>query len=208
MKGLWAGVIPRILTFNVGVLVFFVLSYVPLPLPYSYNHVGIILFITIPLSIIMAFMLFRRTHFDKRMIVIFAGLLLLGSLALFELHFEEDGNIKFNALAALAVLTGGWVISSLIAFRSWRKGGDQAWSNAASGVDEALFTTSLMWLSPFFAELLVLLNWHLKGVFAENFENLVLGGGGFNDILFILGFATLVSSGLYALIASKGLLAK
>ena len=43
----------------------------------------------------------------------------------------------------------------------------------------------------------------LKGVFAENFENLVLGGMGFNDILFILGFANLVSSGLCALIQNK-----
>jgi len=56
-----------------------------------------------------------------------------------------------------------------------------------------------MWLSPFISELLVFLDWQLRGVFTENFKNFVLGGNSFNDILFVLGFATLVSSGLFAL---------
>ena len=60
-----------------------------------------------------------------------------------------------------------------------------------------------MWISPLIAELLVLLDWQLKGEFTENIQDIVLGGAGLDDLLFILGFATVISTGLFALLATK-----
>jgi hypothetical protein len=109
---------------------------------------------------------------------------------------EEDR--KFGAFTSLAILISSWVLSALPFV--WNKGKTAFSLFEVKATDYALFATSLMWYSPFFAELLVLLNWQLQGVFGEKIGNLVLGGAGLNDTLFILGFATLVSSGLYAII--------
>ena len=191
-----------VVSFNLGILVFFILSYVQLPLPYSWNHFGIILFITLPLSFIMDMLIFERSHHDNRIGLAHAFLVALYAILFFSIHFEEAGNIKFNALASLVIMISSWILSAIPFLY---KDGTIALSRLDTRItDYALFATSLMWYAPFFAELLVLLDWQLKGVFAENFEQIVLGGAGFNDMLFILGSATLVSTGLNALVASKG----
>ena len=204
--------------FLIGIAVFQLLLYFPISLPYNWNyldwsHLGIIPLITILVSIIMAFMLFRRNHYAKRIVLAFAGLVLLFTFILFIIHFEENGitistgitlsftrlAINFNGWALLAVMVSSWVLSSFPFLWKTRT----VTVIESMRIDYALLATSVMWLSPFLAELLVLLDWQMKGVFAEKVRGLVLGGNGLNDLLFILGFATLISTGLYALFATK-----
>ena len=93
-----------VIAFNLGILVFFILSYVPLALPYSWNHIGIILFITLPLSLIMDMLIFERSNHENRIGLAHACLVALYASLFFSIHFEEDGNIRFNALASLAIM--------------------------------------------------------------------------------------------------------
>jgi hypothetical protein len=189
---------------NIGVAVFLLLGYCSIPSPYrwtflNWNHFGIVALLAITVSIVMAFMLFRRNLHYRRVLLAFAGLVILYSFLFFIVHFEENGNISFNGLTALAVLVSGWILSAF----------PFIWKNRIACIveekatDYALLATSVMWLSPFLAELLVLLDWQLKGEFAERIQLLVLGGNGLNDLLFILGFVTFISTGLYALLATR-----
>jgi len=142
----------------------------------------------------MDILIFERSHHNNKIGLAHACLVALYSVLFFSIHFEEAGNIRFNALASLTIMISSWVLSAIpFLYKDGKLSFSQLDANAT---DYALFTTSLMWYSPFFGELLVLLDWQLQGVFAENFEHFVLGGAGFNDVLFVLGFATLVSSGL------------
>lgn len=203
---LWIRIGVLAVFFNIGVAVFLLLGYIPIPSPYNWNllnwnHFGIIPFFTIPLSIIMAFMLFRRNYQDRQILLAFIGLVVLYSFVFFIVHFEENGNIRFNGLTSLVVLVSSWILSALPFL--WNNGRITFSSVENKGKDYALLATGIMWIAPLVAELLVLLNWHLHGVFSENIEHLVIGGNGFNDLLFIPGFATLASIGLYAIVSPR-----
>jgi hypothetical protein len=54
--------------------------------------------------------------------------------------------------------------------------------------DSIYFATSIMWLSPFFAEMLILFRWLILGQYWLRMSYMVLGGNGINDILFFFGF--------------------
>jgi len=64
-------------------------------------------------------------------------------------------------------------------------------------------TTSVMWLSPLATEVIIGLSWYIDGTYAEKTVNSVWGGMGFNDLLFLLGFITLLFSGLLAIFGPK-----
>jgi hypothetical protein len=156
---------------------------VSLPLPYGLSslnwiHIGIVPFVTVPLSIFMVMVLFRRNHPAKRIAVSCLGLVLLFSLVLFVLHFEGAGvvgssgitvnvarsAISFDGFALLAVMISCWGLSAVPFI--WKFRHTSAGSEKSKRANYALLASSVMWLSPFFAELLVFLDWGLRSVFA------------------------------------------
>jgi hypothetical protein len=155
----------------------------------------------VPFSAFLALLFFRRVSYGKRFLFCFAGLVVLYALFFFGVHFEEDSGIKFDWFVSLIGMVPSWVLAAVPFL--WKTRTSIISAIESKRVEYALLTASVMWMSPFLAELLVLLDWQTKGVFAEKVEHFVLGGAGLNDLLFILGFATFISTGLYALLAKK-----
>ena len=59
--------------------------------------------------------------------------------------------------------------------------------------DSIFFAASIMWLSPFLAEILLLLSWFIRGNLWNRLSYMVLGGSGTNDVLFFYGFWVFIS---------------
>jgi hypothetical protein len=55
-------------------------------------------------------------------------------------------------------------------------------------LDSVLFAASIMWLSPFTADILFLLKWWSLGILEHKLSYMVLGGSGTNDVVFFYGF--------------------
>lgn len=57
-----------------------------------------------------------------------------------------------------------------------------------AALDSIYFGTSIMWLSPFLAELVIWAKWYMIGIFWEKASYMTLGGNGTRDVLFWYGF--------------------
>jgi len=62
------------------------------------------------------------------------------------------------------------------------------------------FSSGIMWLSGFIAELIVLFRWQNEGVLIERINYMVLGGAGFNDVLAFYGIVTTFTSILFFIV--------
>jgi hypothetical protein len=65
------------------------------------------------------------------------------------------------------------------------------------------FASTIMWLAPFFADILVMAKWYVSGVLESRLAYMVLGGNGANDVLFFYGFWLLISMELFHLFGRK-----
>jgi len=68
--------------------------------------------------------------------------------------------------------------------------------------DSIFFAASIMWLSPFLAEILLLLSWFIQGKLWNRLSCMVLGGSGTNDVLFFYGFWVFISIGFFHFLTS------
>jgi len=67
--------------------------------------------------------------------------------------------------------------------------------------DSTFFAASIMWLSPFLAEMLIMLKWYTWGNLGHRLTYMVLGGKGTNDVLFFYGFWLFISVEFFHLLA-------
>lgn len=138
--------------FNLAVLIFLLLVFIPLPAScnwalLNWSHLGVLCFFTVPLSIILTLLFFRRVSYGKRFLFFFAGLVVLYALFFFGIHFEEDSSIKFNWFVSLLGLVSSWVLAAVPFL--WKTRTSIISAIESERTEYALLTTSVMWMSPF-----------------------------------------------------------
>jgi hypothetical protein len=162
------------------------------------KYIEILPIITLFASAIMIIELLKSTEGNRKIIFSTITLGLVYALLFLKISKYDQGNINFNTVYLLSIMVISWVLGLLPFF--WKKNhftltGD--WKNYF------FLTTSLMWLSPLITEITIWLSWYTNGTFAEKTIDCVLGYNGFNDFLFILGFETMIFSGLVAILLPK-----
>lgn len=141
-----------------------------------------IILIIIPLSVFMLHKLFvslnylknKVTHLTVFFILTYSSIILATASESFE-------GITFD-IETIKVLSHFVFLISILISLEWIP--SLKFSSERSVLDSVFFAASIMWLSPFIAELFIWTKWSIIGIAFERASHFTIGGAGTQDILF------------------------
>jgi hypothetical protein len=105
--------------FAVGIAIFVLLDYIPIPAPYNWdqqnwNHIGVLPFATVFVSIMLLARFFKSNSYGKGTLLCVIGLIAFCSYAFLKIHQVEMGNINFNAFSSILIMISSWIMTGLL----------------------------------------------------------------------------------------------
>jgi len=128
------------------------------------------------------------------------GLILIATITMYLTSIDDPKEVVFNTriLNYLTLLTYSIAVLPFL----WNQKVISFHQERAER-HSVFFASSVMWLAPFFADILVMAKWYVSGVLESRLTYMVLGGNGVNDVLFFYGFWLLISMELFHLFGRK-----
>lgn len=141
-------------------------------------------------SVIMLYVL-RPFFRNSRNLLVFTLFICGYTIIVYLIGIDTPNAVYYNTISMYFLLLPVYVVTAF-PFLSPRKT-IISFEGSRAKIQSIGFATSIMWLSPFFAEMLMLARWYVSGEFWHRISYMVLGGAGANDVLFYFGFWIFVS---------------
>jgi hypothetical protein len=189
-----------LLPWFLGLLVALLMSKIPSAgrLPFiPVNHLVLpVLFV----SGIMFWKLMSSFRNSSILLIVTIALILAGTITMYLTSIDGPEVVVFNTtiLNYLTVLTYSIAVLPFL----WNQKRISFHQERAKH-HSIFFACSIMWLAPFFADILVMVKWYVSGILESRLTHMVLGGSGTSDVLFFYGFWLLISMELFHLFGRK-----
>lgn len=194
------GILAICAVFPAVVCGFLIITVIPEPYGWNtlnWNHIGILPIFALAISGVLLVYLLKTNH-EKKLFLFSIILTTFFSFLFLIISSFQHGNLQFNGLFGLSFMLVSWVLALLpFLWKNHSLSLEKDWRNYG------VIVTIVMWLSPLITEVITLSGWYLDGSYSSKIKDSVLGGMGFNDFLFIYGFATLLYFGSLIIFGPK-----
>jgi hypothetical protein len=189
-----------LLPWFLGFLVAFFLSKIPSAGGLPFIPANPLALLVLFLSGIMFWKLMSSFRNSSILFMVTIALILAGTITMYLTSIDGPKGVVFNTsiLNYLTVLT--YLIAVLPFLWNQKR---ISFHQERAGCHSVFFASSVMWLAPFFADILVMVKWYVSGILESRLTHMVLGGSGTSDVLFFYGFWLLISMELFHLFGRK-----
>jgi MFS family permease len=147
-------------------------------------------FVILIIIIIMFWKLIPSLKHSRNTLIIEVAMISVYTLIIYLIAVDTPKSVNFD-VQILSILTLFVYVTAILPFTVKQRLIHFLEKNARR--DSIFFAASIMWLSPFLAEILLLLSWFIQGNLWNRLSYMVLGGSGTNDVLFFYGFWVFIS---------------